>query len=245
MKSYLDSERMLEQLPTSIKETELLSTGAKKVFAALWELLLHSKARNSQIIYCDNKRLREMSGVRKSQLISYLKELMDYDLITRDVGESRVEGTRSKASEYTINLLKLKEPITEKVTGDNFVERLLLEAGKPSETPMGTPTTITTTTTISTTIPTSTTITTPTATSITKPITTATSKTTTKPTKTKKTNTTSIPSTRELYDECEDISSSSGWLKCLEEPYEEDSDERVIREIREAYERSIEELGFN
>lgn len=148
-------EKLFEQMPTNIKETELISFGAKKVFAALWELLLHSKARDSKVIYCGNKRLREMSGVKTSNLLEHLKELSDYDLVTRKVGSSRIEGERSQASEYIINLPKLKEPITKKVTGDDLLERLLEETSEPLETPMGTPTTTTITTTTS--IPTSTT----------------------------------------------------------------------------------------
>lgn len=147
-------EKMLEQMPSSIKETELLTFGAKKVFAALWELLLHSKARDSKVIYCSNKRLREMAGVKTSNLLEHLKELSDYELVTRIAGSSRIEGERSQASEYIINLPKLKEPITKKVTGDDLLERLLEETSEPLETPMGTPTTTTITT--STSIPTST-----------------------------------------------------------------------------------------
>ena len=155
-------EKLFEQMPTNIKETELISFGAKKVFAALWELLLHSKARDSKVIYCSNKRLREMSGVKTSNLLEHLKELSDYELVTRKVGSSRIEGKPSQASEYVINLPKLKEPITKKVTGDDLLERLLEETSEPLETPMGTPTTTTTTTTTS--IPTSTTTSTTTAT---------------------------------------------------------------------------------
>lgn len=158
-------EKLFEQMPTNIKETELISFGAKKVFAALWELLLHSKARDSKVIYCGNKRLREMSGVKTSNLLEHLKELSDYDLVTRKAGSSRIEGKPSQASEYIINLPKLKEPITKKVTGDDLLERLLEETSEPLETPMGTP--ITTTITTSTSIPTSTTTLTKTATATT------------------------------------------------------------------------------
>lgn len=163
-------EKLFEQMPTNIKETELISFGAKKVFAALWELLVHSKARDSKVIYCGNKRLREMSGVKTSNLLEHLKELSDYELVTRKVGSSRIGGKPSQASEYIINLPKLKEPITKKVTGDDLLERLLEETSEPLETPMGTPTTTTITTTATTsTTPTTTTspstITTPTTTS--------------------------------------------------------------------------------
>lgn len=150
------TDKMFEQMPSSIKETELLTFGAKKVFAALWELLLHSKARDSKVIYCSNKRLREMAGVKTSNLLEHIKELSDYELVTRIAGSARLEGERSQASEYVINLPKLKEPITKKVTGDDLLERLLEEIDEPLETPMGTPTTTTITTSTSIPITTST-----------------------------------------------------------------------------------------
>ena len=56
-------EEMFDRLPSNIRDTEILRLPTKKVLAALLELLLHSEARESRIIYCQNSRLRKLSGI--------------------------------------------------------------------------------------------------------------------------------------------------------------------------------------
>lgn len=145
-------EEMFDRLPSNIKETEILRLSTKKVLAALLELLLHSEARESRVIYCQNSRLRKLSGVSSNELLPSLQQLIDYDLITRKVGTVRKEGEKCEASEYTINLKKLKEPLVEKTFDDLFSE-FLDEDEETLETPINTP--ITTSITITTAIATS------------------------------------------------------------------------------------------
>ena len=142
-------EEMFDRLPTNIKETEVLRYTTKKVLAALLELLLHSEARESRIIYCQNSRLRKLSGVSSNELLPSLQQLIDYDLITRKVGTVRKEGEKSEASEYTINLKKLKEPLVEKTFDDLFSE-FLDEDEESLETPINTTITTSITNSIST-----------------------------------------------------------------------------------------------
>ena len=207
-------EEMMERLPSSIKETDLLKLSTKKVLAALLDRLIHSEAKDTGIIYCNNRTLRRMAGVGSNVLIDSLYELGDYGLVERRRGTGVGD-----ASEYVIDFSELVKPIKEKSFEDLYGK--FLEESKPSETPISTP--------ITTTITTPTTTTTTTSNTISNTSTNTISNTTVKP-KTKTTQTTN-PSTTELYDECEDVSSSSDWLSCLEEPYEEDSDERAIREL--------------
>lgn len=142
-------EEMFDRLPTNIKETEVLRYTTKKVLAALLELLLHSEARESRIIYCQNSRLRKLSGVSSNELLPSLQQLIDYDLITRKVGTVRKEGEKGEASEYTINLKKLKEPFVEKTFDDLFSE-FLDEDEESLETPINTTITTSITNSIST-----------------------------------------------------------------------------------------------
>ena len=102
-------EEMFDRLPSNIRDTEILRLPTKKVLAALLELLLHSEARESRIIYCQNSRLRKLSGISSNDLLPSIEQLIDYDLITRKVGTVRKEGEKGEASEYTINMKKLKE----------------------------------------------------------------------------------------------------------------------------------------
>ena len=149
-------EEMFDRLPSNIKETEILRLPTKKVLAALLELLLHSEARESRVIYAPNARLRKLSGISSNDLLPSIEQLIDYDLITRKVGTVRKEGEKSEASEYTINMKKLKEPLVEKTFDDLFSE--FLEDEESLEMPINTAitTTITTSTATSTTTTTST-----------------------------------------------------------------------------------------
>lgn len=151
-------DEMFDRLPSNIKETDVLRYETKKVLAALLELLLHSEARNTGVIYCGNKLLRKLSGVGSDNFIPALNQLEDYELITRIKGSVRInQKEKGQASEYRINFKKLKEPIVKKTFDDLFSQ--FFEEAESSETPIST--TITTTITTSTTTP----ITTSTATS--------------------------------------------------------------------------------
>ena len=141
-------EEMFDRLPTNIKETEVLRLESKKVLAALLELLLHSEARESRVIYAPNSRLRKLSGIDSKKLLPSIEQLIDYDLITRKVGKVRKEGEEGEASEYTINLKKLKEPLVEKTFDDLFSE--FLDEGESLEMPNNTAITTSITNSIST-----------------------------------------------------------------------------------------------
>ena len=155
-------EEMFDRLPSNIKETEILRLPTKKVLAALLELLLHSEARESRVIYAPNARLRKLSGISSNDLLPSIEQLIDYDLITRKVGTVRKEGEKGEASEYTINIKKLKEPIVEKTFDDLFSE--FLEDEESLEMPINT--TITTSITNSISISNSSSITNSTSTEI-------------------------------------------------------------------------------
>lgn len=160
-------DEMFDRLPSNIKETDILRLPTKKVLAALLELLLHSDARESRVIYASNARLRKLSGISSNDLLPSIEQLIDYDLITRKVGTVRKEGEKSEASEYTINMKKLKEPLVEKTFDDLFSEFLEEEESleMPINTAITTTTSIATSTSTTTSIATSSTTSTSTATS--------------------------------------------------------------------------------
>lgn len=138
-------EEMFDRLPSNIKETEVLRFQSKKVLAALLDMYLHSKAKETKVVISNNFQLRKLSGIKQNDLLTSLKQLEDYDLITRKVGKKGIEHI---ASEYKIHFNNLKKPLKEKTFEDLFGDEL--DEGKSSETSMGTTTTITTSTTITT-----------------------------------------------------------------------------------------------
>ena len=139
-------ESMMDLLPSNVIETDVLSYTSKKVLAALLELLLHSDANDTGVIYCQNSKLRKMAGVGSTELMRSIRQLVDYELITRKAGSPE----KGNASEYTINFEKITEPIVKKNFDDLFSKFL---KPKIAETPISTPTTTTITT--ATTTPTS------------------------------------------------------------------------------------------
>ena len=141
-------EEMMDRLPSNIKETDVLRLSSKKVLAALLELLLHSEAKGSGVIYCQNARLRKFSGISSNDLLPSIEQLIDYNLISRKVGTVRKEGEKGIASEYIINFKKLKEPIVEKSFDDLFSE--FLKDDESLEMPINTAITTTITNSIST-----------------------------------------------------------------------------------------------
>lgn len=152
-------EEMFDRLPSNVKDSEVLRIESKKILAALLELLLHSEAKNSGIIYVGNGKLRRLSGVGSDNLLSGIQQLEDYELVTRIKGSVRkVQTEKGQASEYRINFKKLKEPIVEKSFDDLFSE--FLEDEESLEKPISTTITTTTTITTSNTTTTSNTITT-------------------------------------------------------------------------------------
>ena len=141
-------EEMFDRLPSNIKETEVLWDESKKVLAALLELLLHSEAKGSGVIYAPNSRLRKLSGISSNDLLPSIEQLIDYDLISRKVGTVRKKGEKGIASEYIINFKKLKEPIIKKSFDDLFSK--FYEGDESLEMPINTAITTTITNSIST-----------------------------------------------------------------------------------------------
>lgn len=145
-------EEMMDRLPSNIKDTDVLREESKKVLAALLELLLHSQAKQTKVIFVSNSMLRRISGINSNMILPSVNQLIDYDLISRKSGKPRKEGKKSEASEYTINFNNLTKPLVEKTFDDLFGD--FLDNSESLETPINTAitTTITTTTAIATAI---------------------------------------------------------------------------------------------
>ena len=96
-------EEMFDRLPSNIKETEVLRLSSKKVLAALLDLLIHSKARESKVIYCSNAMLRKLSGLNSNDLLQSIEQLADYDLITRKKGKTWMKSSLSSPRDRIIH----------------------------------------------------------------------------------------------------------------------------------------------
>lgn len=145
----ITKERVEQILPQNIKETALLSDNAKNVLAMMMHSLLVAKgAQDSGVLVISNNRLRALLEMNRDYMLNAIRELEEYELITRIVGKTRTEGEPSTASEYHFNWDNIYNKPLKKKTSEELFSKFF----KPSGTPSGTAitTTITTTTAIAT-----------------------------------------------------------------------------------------------
>lgn len=155
----ITEERVAQILPQNIKNSGLLSDLEKRTLAALMHSQLIAKgAQESGFLVIGDKKLSSIVGGRYENIITALRTLEEYDLFERKVGKPRVEGEKSKASEYHFNWDNIFDKPLKKKTS----EELFSKYRKSLETSMGTANTITNTITNTTSI----TITKPTTTTI-------------------------------------------------------------------------------
>ena len=145
----ITKERVEQILPQNIKETTLLSDNAKNVLAMMMHSLLVAKgAQDSGVLVISNNRLRALLEMNRDYMLNAIRELEEYELVTRIVGKTRIEGEPSTASEYHFNWDNIYNKPLKKKTSEELFSKFF----KPSGTPSGTAitTTITTTTAIAT-----------------------------------------------------------------------------------------------
>lgn len=111
-------------LPKQMKETEVLSTEAKKVLAVLVEgFALSKKARESGFLIATNETIRSRAGVNGSGLMKGIRELQLYNLIERNKGSRWQKGVEKKASEYIVNWENITKELKQK-TYEDLIEEM-------------------------------------------------------------------------------------------------------------------------
>lgn len=127
----ISEKRMEEILPQNIKDSELLSLVSKKVLAALLDWYLNSEAKTTKVVIISNKILCSIAGVGGTSLQESLRELNDYNLVTRTIGTKLGD-----ASKYNINFKNLVKPLQKQTFESLFSEEL--EEVKSQENPIST-----------------------------------------------------------------------------------------------------------
>lgn len=127
----ISEKRMEEILPQNIKDSELLSLASKKVLAALLDWYLNSEAKTTKVVIISNKILCSIAGVGGTSLQESLRELNDYNLVTRTIGTKLGD-----ASKYNINFKNLVKPLQKQTFESLFSEEL--EEAKSQENPIST-----------------------------------------------------------------------------------------------------------
>lgn len=128
----ITEERQNEILPQNIKETDVLSDNAKKTLATIMNyFVVLDIAKTSGYLVCPNTVLREAVGIRNNELLNAVQELIECDLIERQVGHKRVEGEKAMASIYVVKWSNLTKPIKKKNTFEELFSEFLKSSGNP------------------------------------------------------------------------------------------------------------------
>lgn len=130
----ITDERIDYILPQNIKESDVISENAKKVLATIMNYyLVLDKVKQQGYVHLSNQLLRQSVKIKQNDMMTAIQELIDYDLIEREVGKIWTEGQPHMASKYTVKWNNLQKPLKKKTFEELFQDFL-----KPSETPMGT-----------------------------------------------------------------------------------------------------------
>ena len=147
----ITKERVEQILPQNIKETTLLSDNAKNVLAMMMHSLLVAKgAQDSGVLVISNNRLRALLEMNRDYMLNAIRELEEYELVTRIVGKTRTEGEPSTASEYHFNWDNIYNKPLKKKTSEELFSKFFKPSGTPSGTAITTTITTSTTTAIAT-----------------------------------------------------------------------------------------------
>ena len=110
-------------LPKQMKETDVLSTEAKKVLAVLIEgFVVTKKAKECGFLVASNARIKTRAGISGSGLMKAIRELELYNLIERHQGSKWKKGEERKASEYIVNWDNIRKELKEKTCEDLIEE---------------------------------------------------------------------------------------------------------------------------
>lgn len=133
----LTDEVMNKVLPQVVKDSVEISEDAKKAYAVIlnYHVVLNC-VKESGYLVLPNSTFREALSMKQNDLISAIQELIECNLIKREVGKARTKGEASIASKYWIVWDNFGKPIKKPSKEELFA--CFLKGCKSSETPMGT-----------------------------------------------------------------------------------------------------------
>lgn len=130
----LSKSRIEELLPTNVKDS-CLSQNAKKVLAVMIEYFnVKRVVAESCFLAISNRILRECVGIKSEHVMEAIQELIETNLIERNVGKRWKKGEKPKASEYTLNWENICFNPIKKPTAEERLARFL-KKDEPKEEP--------------------------------------------------------------------------------------------------------------
>lgn len=112
-------------LPKQLQENEEMPNEAKVVLNELLNLCqFNSLAKEQGCVICPNNKLRDLTQLGKSEMMTAIGWLDLFGLVDREAGKTWQKGTKRQASKYTIHFDKLVKPLEQRTFEELFEKHL-------------------------------------------------------------------------------------------------------------------------
>ena len=99
----ITKERIGEILPVNIKESDVITENAKKTLATIMNYYYTLEVvRENKCLVISTDTLRAAVGIRKNGMLEALQELIEHNLIIREIGKKWESGEKHVASKYYV-----------------------------------------------------------------------------------------------------------------------------------------------
>lgn len=115
----ITKERIGEILPVNIKESDVITENAKKTLATIMNYYYTLEVvRENKCLMISTDTLRAAVGIKKASMLEALQELIEHDLIIREVGKKWKSGEKPVASTYIVKWENLTKELKKKTPED-------------------------------------------------------------------------------------------------------------------------------
>lgn len=117
----ITNERIEQILPVNIMESDVITKNAKKTLATIMNYFYTlDVVKENRCLMISTDMLREAVGIKKESMLAALQELIEHDLIIREIGKKWERGVKPMASTYTVRWENLTKELKKKTPEDLF-----------------------------------------------------------------------------------------------------------------------------
>lgn len=117
----ITNERIEQILPVNIASSDVITKNAKKTLATIMNYFYTlDVVKENRCLMISTDMLREAVGIKKESMLAALQELIEHDLIIREIGKRWKKGEKPMASTYTVRWENLTKELKKKTPEDLF-----------------------------------------------------------------------------------------------------------------------------
>lgn len=117
----ITNERIEQILPVNIKESDVITKNAKKTLATIMNYFYTlDVVKENRCLMISTDMLREAVGIKKESMLAAMQELIEHDLIIREIGKKWERGMKPMASTYAVRWENLTKELKKKTPEDLF-----------------------------------------------------------------------------------------------------------------------------